>query len=1688
MSNSGDPLPIERIPQTNTDVHTTGTTARHNSNYSSDTDHIFDSDEDVQIPEADLNPGRPATAPDGDIDVDDDLSDFSEHGNNNQENGHKSEDDDYVQGESEPEHDEIVTEGESSADDKPSGRNRKRTVRSSKSEFSYAEENPDLYGLRRSGRARTQPNRFTAAGKEGSASDDEEDDDDYGSRRKKQRKGKLRSRAQMNRRKDDPDDFIGDFSEEEEVSGSDFESENAKKKRQKQNLYQWDDDFPRYSTRQRNPALDYNENAADEDLDLEERGPEIYSEAYQPEEEGDVIDGFFDQRTVEVGDENGNVVEQSQYLVKWLGRSYRELQWCDVKYLETLKGFKKIDKFIKEFNERQAILEDPYLTEEDRERVLMEINDKKDLLEEHKKVDRIIASRVVSPDEDNPSGTQYYCKWRGLGYEEGTWESATSLADDQAEIDSFLDRSNSQQVPSRSEQYKPDHRPPYKPFRVADFVVGGELREFQLIGVNWMADLWHRNENGILADEMGLGKTVQTVSFLSYLFHIMKVYGPFLVVVPLGTISAWQREFARWAPDINVVLYQGNAKGRSIIREYEFYSYTAKKGRPAKRILRFNVLLTTYEMIIQDKAHLNKIKWAFLAVDEAHRLKNEDSKLHQSLAKEYMVANRLLITGTPLQNNVQELMALIQFLMPGASIDMDLEIDLDATDNEEQKGKIQYLHNLLTKLMLRRLKKDVETSLPGKTELILRVPMSELQKKYYTAIFTKNFAGLKNGSKDEVRISLQNVVMELKKASNHPFLFPNARSFTTSRNDSFVDILSSAGKMVLLDKLLTRMKAEGRRVLIFSQMVNMLNILAEYLTLRGLQFQRLDGTVQSEARKRAMDHFNAPGSTDFAFLLSTRAGGLGLNLETADTVILFDLDWNPQNDLQAIARAHRIGQKKHVNVYRFITAGSIEEDIIERAKRKMVLEYAIIQQMENNGQVFEKIEKEKQLSEELQRPTRDELATILKFGAKKLFEQDAAEHAGGSGETNDNKVEKLDLDDILARAEKTELAQAQPVAGGSDEFMERWKTMNVQMDQLEWNSLVPANDRDKVAEAEELLRESQPKVPAPRKRLPQISYAEGEGEEEETGTRKRSAKATKGKGKKGGQANQLDKKAIGDLANALMTWGNLDRRFDEIISHANLGDKSADAVKTHAREIMAACEEAVRVNEEAMQGQKTSKADKEKAIYADYKGTKDINAKKMIERIPLLNALTDEMESHKNQLSFRLEQTDLGFTGKWDSKPPWNTKDDAMLLVGVYRHGFGNWRAMQADVELGFAKKFHLGGERSSDQKDKLLPKKLHLDRRAMYLLKELQTRQNNIRLAREKTNSKKRARESAKSGNGAVRVKNSKSEAEPADKSPRPKKKSRTSDVAEKKDRAESDLFTNYDETKYKQMLRPVKEQMLRLRGPPAFEEDEPDVRERKQTQWKLDRAKNEFLAVCSLIEDYVAKERTPIKKQRIQAHLFRFIADNFFWTKADGTSEDWETLRKLWEIAHAGKEKGDEKEQQNGQHGDVKLESPAPASTKRKRGDRDGDTPTALSKRHSPLKEDLASENTPSTHRRKREREDVLSPSAAPPPKRHENGRNGILANLGEKYKIPKKQDIVKPRKSKSPSRSPSRSRSRSRSQSRSRDNSRRDRSWERDRKRERGRDERDRERDKGRERERGRGDRDRERKGDRYNPYRR
>lgn len=501
---------------------------------------------------------------------------------------------------------------------------------------------------------------------------------------------------------------------------------------------------------------------------------------------------------------------------------------------------------------------------------------------------------------------------------------------------------------------------------------------------------------------------------------------------------------------MNVLLYIGNQSSRAIIREFEFYF-------PGTTNLKFNVLLTTFELVLKDREILGNMKWASLIVDEAHRLKNSESQLHDVL-KDFQTAHRLLITGTPLQNSIRELWNLLNFLMPSKFYDLDHFEATYATIQEE--NQINSLHEVLKPFILRRLKKDVEKSLPGKTERILRVDISPLQKTYYKWILARNFEQLKKGQKGR-QSSLLNIVCELKKAANHPFLLQDEFPETIE------DIVNNSGKMVLLDKLLVRLKSDGHRVLIFSQMVKILDILALYMKLRGYRFKRLDGSTPSETRKISIEQFNAPNSPDFAFLLSTRAGGLGINLETADTVIIFDSDWNPQNDLQAMARAHRIGQKNTVNIYRFLSKGTVEEEILERAKKKMVLDHLIIQRMDTSGRTILDASGSKGVG--AQAFDKNELNQILQFGAQALFKDKDTATIGPESKaplsTSKMAADEIDLDDILARAEThgsldEEQSDAAVTSSFSDakEFLGQFAVADFG-NLMNWEDIIPEDDR-----------------------------------------------------------------------------------------------------------------------------------------------------------------------------------------------------------------------------------------------------------------------------------------------------------------------------------------------------------------------------------------------------------------------------------------------------------------------------------------------------------------------------------------------------------------------------------------------------------------------------------------------------
>ncbi|VEL29094.1 unnamed protein product, partial [Protopolystoma xenopodis] len=346
-------------------------------------------------------------------------------------------------------------------------------------------------------------------------------------------------------------------------------------------------------------------------------------------------------------------------------------------------------------------------------------------------------------------------------------------------------------------------------------------------------------------------------------------------------------------------------------------------------------------MCIKEKGVLRKFNFLYLIIDEAHRIKNEKSKLSE-IVREFRSQNRLLLTGTPLQNNLHELWALLNFLMPEMFYNAEMFDELFNNSSVEEENLVSRLHSVLRPFLLRRIKADVEKKLPPKKETKIYIGLSKLQRELYTKLLLKDIDIVNSTGNKIEKVRLLNILMQLRKCCNHPYLFDGVEPgppYTTTEH-----IVNNCGKMILLDKLLSKLQQQGSRVLIFSQMTRMLDILEDYCLWREFEYCRLDGSTPHEIRQVSIDEFNRPGSTKFLFMLSTRAGGLGINLATADVVIIYDSDWNPQVDLQAMDRAHRIGQTKAVRVFRMITDHTIEERIIMRAEMKLRLDNLVIQQ------------------------------------------------------------------------------------------------------------------------------------------------------------------------------------------------------------------------------------------------------------------------------------------------------------------------------------------------------------------------------------------------------------------------------------------------------------------------------------------------------------------------------------------------------------------------------------------------------------------------------------------------------------------------------------------------------------------------------------------------------------------------
>uniref|UniRef100_A0A8C7RRW9 Chromodomain helicase DNA binding protein 2 n=1 Tax=Oncorhynchus mykiss TaxID=8022 RepID=A0A8C7RRW9_ONCMY len=1179
------------------------------------------------------------------------------------------------------------------------------------------EEHPDVYGVRRSNRSRQEPARLNIGA--GGSSDSEGESPKRKATRQKRKENTWKS----------------DYSEQEEdASSADSEQEEkvrsrrlparrpqtksstvkkqqppkGRKTRKQESSVEEDDDdgdedTPKRQTRRRVAAKvsykeDLNDFETDSDDLIEMEGAEV-----EPEDDSETIEKIMDTRTGKKGacgasttqyavEENGDPGAdfdsekdegETHYLIKWKGWSYIHNTWESIDSLtqQKVKGLKKLENFKKKNNELNAWLNKA--SPEDSEYYNCQQELTTDLNKQFQILERVIAHSHKNASSSNEP--EYLCKWMGLPYSECSWEDGALLGKKfQQCIDSFTNRNSSKTVPSKDCKVL-KQRPRFVALKNQPLYIGDEnlqLRDYQLDGLNWLAHSWCRCNSVILADEMGLGKTIQTISFLSYLFHQHQLYGPSLVVVPLSTLTSWQREFDTWAPDMNVVVYLGDVMSRKSIRDYEWVCHQTKR-------IKFNALITTYEILLKDKVSTHFYFYG------NKKLKNDDSLLYKTLI-EFRSNHRLLITGTPLQNSLKELWSLLHFLMPDKFENWE---DFESDHGKGTDNGYQSLHKVLEPFLLRRVKKDVEKSLPAKVEQILRVDMSAVQKQYYKWILTRNFRALQKGTRGSSSGFL-NIVMELKKCTNHGFLIRQPEEECDTQQEHLQALVRGSGKLVLLDKLLTRLRERGNRVLIFSQMVRMLDILAEYLALKRYPFQRLDGSIKGEIRKQALDHFNAEGSEDFCFLLSTRAGGLGINLASADTVVIFDSDWNPQNDLQAQARAHRIGQKKQVNIYRLVTKGSVEEDIIERAKKKMVLDHLVIQRMDTTGRTVLDNNSGNSNSNPF---NKDELTAILKFGAEDLFKE---------AEGEETEPTEMDIDEILRLAETRESDHG---SSATDELLSQFKVANfsnmeesapdlVERTVPDWDDIIPEDQRRKLEE-EQKQKEMEDIYMLPRSRN---ILSCSESETDDSGDDKKPKRRGRPRARKNNVEGFTDAE-IRRFIKAYKKFAAPLERLECIARDSELVEKSQADLKRLGELIHNSCVTACVVFTHVYPVPLAKGPGKRRGINIKISGVQ-VNAKSIIQHEEEFEPLhkvvpANPAERNKFQLTCRVKVPHFDVD--------WDLQDDTQLLLGVYEHGYGNWDLMKTDPDLKLADKI------LPDDPDKK-PQGKQLQGRVDYLLKTL--------------------------------------------------------------------------------------------------------------------------------------------------------------------------------------------------------------------------------------------------------------------------------------------------------------------------------------------------------------------------------
>ena len=668
---------------------------------------------------------------------------------------------------------------------------------------------------------------------------------------------------------------------------------------------------------------------------------------------------------------------EKDYLVKWRNQSYFRTAWMPGSWVwSTCSGVSRTAFMKREQNQLPRMTTKDATPEEFfRIDIVFDVRYNSVVRNSTKEIDFARVKEVETA----------FIKFKGLGYDDAIWETPPRWG----ETERFEDfRIAYEDYVRKTYIAIPPQRTMYRhlgTIRENDFestvmkkaqpsnVTGGEMMSYQVEGLNWLLYQWHVQKNALLADEMGLGKTIQLIAFFATLVEDHKCW-PFLVVVPNSTCPNWKREIKKWAPSLLAVTYYGSSAGKKIVRDYELFpknkdyddQMRPKKSKESKDI-KAHIVITSYESVVDSKLELLGVPWQGLVVDEGQRLKNDKGLLYEVLGK-FRFPFKVLLTGTPLQNNVRELFNLLAFI----------DRTLNASQLEEKFAtltdeNVPEVHAMIRPYFLRRTKAEVLTFLPPMAQIILPVTMSAVQKKVYKSVLAKNPDLMKSiFSREAVtanqRANLNNILMQLRKTLCHPFVYSREIEerglphIAMHRN-----LVEASSKLQLLSIMLPKLHERGHRVLIFSQFLNNLDILEDFLDGLGLQHRRLDGGMTSLEKQKRIDEFNAPESPFFAFLLSTRAGGVGINLATADTVLIMDPDFNPHQDIQALSRAHRIGQKNKVLVFQVMTRDSAEEKIMQIAKKRMALDHVLIQAMDQQDDAGTNLE------------------AILRYGAEALF-------------------------------------------------------------------------------------------------------------------------------------------------------------------------------------------------------------------------------------------------------------------------------------------------------------------------------------------------------------------------------------------------------------------------------------------------------------------------------------------------------------------------------------------------------------------------------------------------------------------------------------------------------------------------------------------------------------------------------